>query len=90
MERERELREVRERMEGGLGGEVQLNQRESSVARYRRPVSWIQDQAERRPPLPVPGDNNGPRDDVLVGDVGGDGENAAGVEQRGGSEEGRK
>jgi len=47
-------------MEGGLGGEVQLNGRESSVARYRRPMSWIADQAERRPPLPVPGDNNGP------------------------------
>ena len=65
METERELREVRERMEGGLGGEVQLNQRESSVARYRRPVSWIKDQAERRPPLPVPKDNNGPKEDVV-------------------------
>lgn len=39
-------------MEGGLGGEVQLNGRESSVARYRRPVSWIQDQVERHPEVP--------------------------------------
>lgn len=35
-----------------MGGEVQLNGRESSVARYRRPMSWIEDQVERRPPMP--------------------------------------